>query len=115
MLQAFSIDRPSLEQSYEPPRSRVEKQLAQIWSEILKLERIGIHDSFFDLGGHSLTATQVVTRVCSTFNVELTLRTFFQLPTIANIAEILEASMQEPANLDTPAITRASRDKYRVS
>jgi acyl-coenzyme A synthetase/AMP-(fatty) acid ligase/acyl carrier protein len=115
MLQVFSIDRPSLEQSYEPPRSRIEKQLAQIWSEILKLERIGIHDSFFDLGGHSLTATQVVTRICSTFNVELTLRTFFQLPTIANIAEILEASMQEPVNLDTPAITRASRDKYRVS
>ena len=114
-LQTFSIDRPSLEQSYEPPRSRIEKQLAQIWSEILKLERIGIHDSFFDLGGHSLTATQVVTRVCSTFNVELTLRTFFQLPTIANIAEVLEASTQEPANLDTPAITRAARDKYRVS
>ena len=114
-LQAISIDRPGLEQSYEPPRSRVEKQLVQIWSEILKLERIGIHDSFFDLGGHSLTATQVVTRVCSAFAIDLTLREFFQLPTIANLAEIIEASTQQQADLNTPAITRVEREKYRIS
>ncbi len=115
-LQAFSVDRPSLEQSYEPPRSRGEKQLAQIWSEILKVERIGIHDSFFDLGGHSLTATQVVTRVCSTFNIELTLRAFFQFPTIANLAETVEAkSNQQQTTLNAPTIPRVARDKYRVS
>ena len=114
-LQAISIDRPSLEQGYEPPRTEVEKQLAQIWSEILKLERVGIYDSFFDLGGHSLTATQVVTRICSTFGTDLTLRAFFQLPTIANLAEIIEASTQQQANLDAPAITRVERDKYKTN
>ena len=62
-----------------------------------------------------MTATQVVTRVCSAFAIDLTLREFFQLPTIANLAEIIEASTQQQADLNTPAITRVEREKYRIS
>ncbi len=58
---------------------------------MLKVETIGIHDNFFDLGGHSLLATQVVSRIRETFPVDLKLRHFFEMPSIAGLAQGLEA------------------------
>jgi acyl carrier protein len=71
------------------PRSPVEKELARIWSEVLKLEQVGIHDNFFNLGGHSLLATQVISRVINTFRVELPLRSLFEAPTIERMAVVI--------------------------
>ena len=68
-----------------------EEQLANIWSEVLKIDRVGIHDNFFDLGGHSLMATQVVSRVRERMNVEIPLSEMFGYPTIAELAPIIEA------------------------
>jgi amino acid adenylation domain-containing protein len=72
--------------SYVAPRTSVETELARIWSEVLGCDRIGIHDNFFDLGGHSLTAVQVISRVRVAFNLELPLHHVFETPTIAELA-----------------------------
>jgi acyl carrier protein len=84
---------------YVAPRNDTEQQLAALFSELLNVERVGIHDNFFNLGGHSLLATQAVTRIRSTFNVELSLQDFFEAPTIAEFAlNLLRATAQ--VNLD---------------
>jgi amino acid adenylation domain-containing protein/FkbM family methyltransferase len=84
--------RPELEGSYQTPRTPVEEMLANIWAEVLELQRVGMHDNFFDLGGHSLLATRVIARIRQTFQVELPLRNLFACPTVAELAQEIEAS-----------------------
>lgn len=86
-LPAPEQTRPELEGVYVAPRTPVEKQLAEIWAQVLGIEKIGIHDNFFDLGGHSLLITQLLAQVRETFQVNLSLRSLFQQPTVANIAQ----------------------------
>jgi acyl carrier protein len=74
---------------FTAPRTGVEKTLARVWAEVLKLERVGIHDNFFDLGGHSLLATQIVSRLRNDLNTEISLRTLFESPTIAQMAAVI--------------------------
>ena len=87
------------------PRTVVEKKLADIWCEVLGLERVGIYDNFFDLGGHSLSATQIVTRLQTTFDLDLPLATFLVNPTVAAMAEVIEAirwtKEGQPGSTDT--------------
>ncbi|RYZ36376.1 MAG: amino acid adenylation domain-containing protein, partial [Myxococcaceae bacterium] len=88
---------------YEAPRDDVEQQIADFWSELLHVERVGIHDSFFDLGGHSLLATQLVARLRADFEVELSLKDLFEKPTVAGMALlVLEtlAAQVAPEDLD---------------
>jgi amino acid adenylation domain-containing protein len=74
------------------PRNVVEDMLAEIWSEVLRREPIGVTQNFFALGGHSLLATQVLVRIGDTFEVELPIRTFFADPTVAGLATAIEAA-----------------------
>jgi amino acid adenylation domain-containing protein len=84
------------------PRTGVEKELAGIWSELLKVAEISVHDNFFELGGHSLLATQVVSRIRKNFNKKLQLRTIFDSPTIAKLAPVIEAAAYaDPAAMQT--------------
>lgn len=71
------------------PGTATEKDLAGIWCEVLQLAKVGIHDNFFEIGGHSLLATQMVTRIREVFQLELPLRTLFEVTTIAEISEII--------------------------
>ncbi|MFP3939551.1 MAG: amino acid adenylation domain-containing protein [Thermoanaerobaculia bacterium] len=73
------------------PRTETESVLAEIWSEVLALDRVGAEDDFFALGGHSLLATQVVSRASERFGVELPLRQFFARSTVAGQAEAIES------------------------
>ena len=59
--------RPQLDQGFVEPRTEIEELIAQVWREILKLDKIGIYDNFFELGGHSLLATRVVARLRRSF------------------------------------------------
>ncbi len=74
------------EQNFIAPQTSIEEVVAQIWAKLLGLEQVGIHANFFDLGGHSLLATQVLSRLREEFQVELSLRTLFEQPTIADLA-----------------------------
>lgn len=76
--------------AYVAPRNSFEEQLAQIWAETFELERVGIHDNFFKLGGHSMIATVVVAQIIDIYNVDLPVRRLFQAPTIAQLAKIVE-------------------------
>lgn len=81
--------RPDLDQPYVPPRTPGERQLAEIWAEVLSLDQIGIDDNFFDLGGHSLAATRVVSQVIKKFRLELPLKALFESPTVAQMATVI--------------------------
>ncbi|HEV7516287.1 MAG TPA: condensation domain-containing protein, partial [Thermoanaerobaculia bacterium] len=91
-LPAPDHDRPELEAEYLPPRTPVERQLAEVWSAVLGVDRIGVHDDFFELGGQSLLATQIVSRLRGVFGVEIPLRSLFQQPTLAGLALSIEAA-----------------------
>jgi amino acid adenylation domain-containing protein len=82
--------RPDLARAFVAPRNPVEEALAEIWAEFLKLDTVGVHDNFFDLGGHSLLATQIVSKVLTTLQVELPVRSFFDVPTVAGLSKLLE-------------------------
>jgi amino acid adenylation domain-containing protein len=92
--------RPELKKIFVAPRTAIELELARIWSSLLKISDVGVHDNFFDLGGHSLLATQVVSRMRQSFKVEISLRSLFETPTIAALAQQIEtASATETARL----------------
>jgi acyl carrier protein len=81
--------RPHLQTAYVAPQNETQQQIADLWQKFLGIEKIGIHDNFIDLGGNSLLATQLITRLRDTFQVDLTLRTLFEEPTIARLTMLL--------------------------
>ena len=81
--------RPALDTAYAAPRTTMEREVAAIWAELLSLERVGIHDNFLDLGGHSLVAARVVTRVMDAFHTELPITALFAGPTVAEMAALI--------------------------
>lgn len=78
--------------NFVAPSNPTEELLANIWKEVLSLEKVGIHDNFFALGGHSLLATKVISRCRQTFAVEMPLQILFENPTIADLAAAITAS-----------------------
>jgi acyl carrier protein len=86
--------RPNLPVPYAAPRNETEERLVAVWREILNVSEVGIHDNFFDLGGDSLLATQLIARLDDEFGVDLSLRTLFDAPTAA---ELVVAVVQKRA------------------
>jgi acyl carrier protein len=82
------------------PRTPVEETLCDIWTEVLGVEPVGIHDNFFQLGGDSLLATQVVSRLRRAFCVQLPLGILFDVPTVAGLAMATLQAMTERVNGD---------------
>ncbi len=107
-------DRPVSSEAFVAPRTSTEAQLAQIWAEVLRLERVGIHDNFFALGGHSLLATQIVSRVSAELQVELPLQRLFETPTVAGLAEYVEVIRHAAQGLQAPFGFTADDDEGEV-
>ncbi|MBA2287590.1 MAG: AMP-binding protein, partial [Ktedonobacteraceae bacterium] len=84
------------ETTFVAPRNWVEEMVAEIWGEVLGLKQVSIYDNFFERGGHSLRATQVISRVRESFQIELPVRSIFDAPTIAALAEsiVLQGSAE---------------------
>ena len=84
--------RPTLQAAYVAPRNELEETIAQIWREVLGMERVGIHDDFFEIGGNSLLAMQIIAKVSNTLDVYLPLHRLFDTPTIAGLALNVESA-----------------------
>jgi acyl carrier protein len=108
---AAAYSRPALATPYEAPRNDVEQTIATLWQELLRLDRVGIHDSFFDLGGHSLLAIQAIGRLRQAFPVQLELRELLDgTPTVAGIAVLVSAQLPDAQQLDQMAALLAEID-----
>jgi FkbH-like protein len=97
-------DRPQASAEYVGPRNDVERDLCELWAEVLGVKRVGVFDDFFELGGHSLMAMQAASRIRAMFNVDVSVRDFFESPTVATVAEAiltkqLELSAGVPGDL----------------
>ncbi len=92
-----SVDADTAEQ-LQVARTPTQEALAKIWCEVIGLSEISVDDNFFDLGGHSVLVTQIVSRVRKLFHVELSLRTVFESPTIAELSEVLEGLLLQQVN-----------------
>lgn len=87
--------RPCLENPYVGPSTPDELLLVDIWCEVLGLDQVGIHDNFFDLGGHSLLTTMVLSRLHKAFGVSIPLRIFFESPTVAGLDKLVKEGLRK--------------------
>ncbi len=97
---------------YEAPRSSAEEKLVEIWREVLGVERIGINDNFFGLGGHSLKATSLASKIHKIMNVEVPLKEIFTNPTIKGISEYIKDSEENIYSSIEPA---EEKEYYEMS
>ncbi|HYH80576.1 MAG TPA: phosphopantetheine-binding protein, partial [Longimicrobium sp.] len=81
------------EDAYVAPRTPVEESLAAMWAEVLGLERVGVHENFFEIGGHSLLAMRIVSRIRESLDGEIGVVALFESPTIDALARVIEARM----------------------
>ena len=109
-LPAPDGERPQLDQGVIEPRTEIEELVAQVWREVLKLDKIGVYDNFFDLGGHSLLATRVVARLRNNFNIDLPLGKLFELPTVTALAEHVDCRRRNQSGVSIPRIVPVPRD-----
>jgi amino acid adenylation domain-containing protein len=100
--------------AFKAPSSAIEETLVAIWTDLLKLEQIGVLDNFFDLGGHSLLAGQVLARVANAFDILLPIRALFEAPTIEALARRIEIAREMPINDPALAIEAAKSDRYQT-
>ena len=97
--QALPAPEISAGAAYQAPRTAQQEILCAIFSETLSVERVGIEDNFFALGGHSLVATRLISRIRRTLGVELPIRSVFEAPTVARLSERLSAAQAARAPL----------------
>jgi amino acid adenylation domain-containing protein/FkbM family methyltransferase len=100
------------QRNYQQPETETERKLAEIWSAVLGSRPFGVRDSFFEIGGHSLLAARVIARIRNVFQVEVTLRDFFNQPTIAGLARRIEVAEPVAASAEE-RIDRLVRAAYR--
>jgi amino acid adenylation domain-containing protein len=105
--------RPTLTTTYQVPQSEMEQQIAKLWQEVLHLDKVGIHDNFFDLGGHSLLMLKVNNKLRAIVQRDISVVTMFQNPTIYSLAQYLSQEQQlsftgtrDRANKQIEAINR---------
>src|SRR5205807_2413449 len=86
------------------PRTPVEEMLVEIWQEVLQVERVGIHDDFFELGGDSLLVTRILSQIREKLKVEVALRMMFELPTVRELGEQIEELQRGGEGLELPPL-----------
>ncbi|MEH1900558.1 MAG: amino acid adenylation domain-containing protein [Nostoc sp.] len=112
--------RPELEVTYEPPRTEVEQTIVNIWQQMLHVEKVGIHDNFFDLGGHSLLLVQIHAKLREMLNTNVSIVNLFEYPTINSLAKYLTEEKSDICDFkesnqraENRIVSRSSRVKNR--
>ncbi|MGF1630369.1 MAG: amino acid adenylation domain-containing protein [Kiloniellaceae bacterium] len=108
-LPAPAAGRAALTEPYVAPRNEGEERLAALWSDVLRVEKIGVEDNFFELGGDSLKVAQVATRIRETFQVDMPLRLMFEHPTVSELLPVIEALPPVAEGLEELPITSVQR------
>ena len=119
------ISRPDLDQNFEMPRSDVERTVASLWQTILEVEKVGLHDNFFDLGGHSLHMIQVHDKLRETYGDGLIMMDLFNHPTVSTLARRIvegqaaaqpspERSARATSRRESMRAQRQKRDKHKA-
>jgi tyrocidine synthetase-3 len=103
---------PKLKNNYQKPEGEIEKRLAKIWREVLGIKRVSRNDNFFNLGGHSLKAIQVLSRINSQFKIDLGLKKIFTSSTIYEISSIIEKETKKKNKTSQIKIPKAKKKKY---
>ncbi|PZU94481.1 MAG: non-ribosomal peptide synthetase [Pseudanabaena sp.] len=111
-LPAPTFFHSSSETIIEDTRTPIEDLLANIWSNVLGIKSVSIHDNFFAMGGHSLKVMQVMARVRDSFSIDLPLQTLFREPTIAGLSREIEAAYQNQQGYQIPPIVPTERSTY---
>jgi acyl carrier protein len=101
---------PLTSEEFVPPRTATEEILAEIFAEVLEVERVGIYDDFFELGGHSLLATKLIAQLLPKFPVNITVVDLFEAPNVASLAELLQKK-QTISELQTPIKIEEEREE----
>lgn len=110
-----STERPEIATDYVAPKSRAEKQLAEIWQDILQIDTIGIHDNFFELGGNSIRAVRVVAAVNQQMSLDVTGAEFFDNPTIESFLGLAEKKRALQTKFQsTSKSNRSSSGEYAI-
>jgi amino acid adenylation domain-containing protein len=106
--------RPTLTTAYEVPQSEMEQQIAKLWQEVLHLDKVGIHDNFFDLGGHSLLMLQVNHQLRTILQQDISVVTMFQNPTIYSLAQYLSQTTENKLAFETVRDSPLERLRQRI-
>lgn len=103
---------PAAAASYIAPRNDLEERIAEIWRQVLSRAEIGVFDNFFEVGGHSLNLFEVMSRLSELFAIELPIRTFFDTPTIAEVAVTVEKLLIEQIeNMSDAEVTQELQEQ----
>ena len=113
-LPELEATRPELETAYVGPRTQLEQAIASIWQQLLGIDKVGVADNFFDLGGNSVQIVQVHTKLKEQLKKEIPVTTLFQYPTIASLVKYLSEGESPRVNLQE-AQDRALRQKRVLS
>ena len=96
--------RPALETPFVAPHLPIEEELVKVWAEVLHLDQVGIHDNFFEMGGHSLLAMQILSIINKTFHSDLPVQMFFEAPTVAEMAAAITRHLAAVTDPDIVAL-----------
>ena len=102
-----------VKESFITPRNSLEEQLTNIWAEVLKIEKVGIYNNFFSLGGHSLLVTQLISRMRDDIGVELVIQDVFNYPTVADLAVIVTPNLAQ--DIDEDILARSLGNSEQLS
>nr|BBH90794.1 hypothetical protein KTC_55450 [Thermosporothrix sp. COM3] len=105
--------RPELEAEFVPPRTATEEKLAQIWTEVLGLEKVGVHDNYFDLGGASIQSLEMIARAKEQ-GLEFPLERLFEYQTIAELAAALDKEQQAPETVSNDEPVEQQADEVHI-
>ncbi len=108
------FSRPKLDSEFVAPRNDVEEQLVVMWQELLGIDQVGVHDNFFDLGGHSLIAVRLFAQIKRTFSVDFPISVLVEAPTVEACAELIsDALPSDDGELTSESAIVAAKPRYR--